>query len=188
MAKGIFPIEKLQQIETPFYYYDAELLRKTLCSINEEARKHEGFTVHYAVKANANPKVLRLIREALHLTPAARPGHRTTGLYPVAGRLYNPKHFRITIALPRLRHYRFNTVAHYSIRKKEGIALQLTYPLSVLYHIFYTNLYDLVLPYRNHRSFFFCHKIFLAASFTELTYPRRRSIVGALPECSRLLV
>ena len=64
MAKGIFPIEKLQQIETPFYYYDAEVLRKTLCSINEEARKHEGFTVHYAVKANANPKVLRLIREA----------------------------------------------------------------------------------------------------------------------------
>ena len=64
MAKGIFPIDKLQQIETPFYYYDAELLRKTLCSINEEARKHEGFTVHYAVKANANPKVLRLIREA----------------------------------------------------------------------------------------------------------------------------
>ena len=64
MAKGIFPIEKLQQIETPFYYYDAELLRKTLCSINEEAGKHEGFTVHYAVKANANPKVLRLIREA----------------------------------------------------------------------------------------------------------------------------
>ena len=40
------------------------MLRKTLCSINEEAGKHEGFTVHYAVKANANPKVLRLIREA----------------------------------------------------------------------------------------------------------------------------
>ena len=64
MAKGIFPIEKLQQIETPFYYYDAELLRQTLRSINEEAGKHEGFTVHYAVKANANPKVLRIIREA----------------------------------------------------------------------------------------------------------------------------
>ena len=64
MAKGIFPIEKLQQIETPFYYYDAELLRQTLRRINEEAGKHEGFTVHYAVKANANPKVLRIIREA----------------------------------------------------------------------------------------------------------------------------
>ena len=64
MAKGIFPIDKLQQIETPFYYYDAELLRQTLRSINEEAGKHEGFVVHYAVKANANPKVLRIIREA----------------------------------------------------------------------------------------------------------------------------
>ena len=64
MAKGNFPIEKLQQIETPFYYYDAELLRQTLRSINDEASKHEGFTVHYAVKANANPRVLRIIREA----------------------------------------------------------------------------------------------------------------------------
>ena len=64
MAKGIFPVEKLQSIQTPFYYYDAELLRQTLRSINEEAGKHEGFTVHYAVKANANPNVLRIIREA----------------------------------------------------------------------------------------------------------------------------
>jgi diaminopimelate decarboxylase len=64
MAKGQFPVEKLQQIETPFYYYDAELLRETLRSINAEAQKHEGFVVHYAVKANANPRVLRIIREA----------------------------------------------------------------------------------------------------------------------------
>ena len=64
MAKGQFPVEKLQLIETPFYYYDAELLRETLRSINAEAQKHEGFVVHYAVKANANPRVLRIIREA----------------------------------------------------------------------------------------------------------------------------
>ena len=64
MAKGQFPIEKLQSIQTPFYYYDAELLRQTLRAINEEAGKHEGFVVHYAVKANANPRVLRIIREA----------------------------------------------------------------------------------------------------------------------------
>ena len=63
MAKGQFPVEKLQQIETPFYYYDAELLRETLRSINAEAQKHEGFVVHFAVKANANPRVLRIIRE-----------------------------------------------------------------------------------------------------------------------------
>ena len=64
MAKGIFPVEKLQSIQTPFYYYDTELLRQTLQAIVSEARKHEGFVVHYAVKANANPKILRIIREA----------------------------------------------------------------------------------------------------------------------------
>ncbi len=64
MAKGHFPVEKLQSIQTPFYYYDTELLRQTLRTINEEAGKHEGFVVHYAVKANANPHLLRIIREA----------------------------------------------------------------------------------------------------------------------------
>ncbi len=64
MSKGIFPVEKLQSIQTPFYYYDTELLRQTLQAINNEAHKHEGFVVHYAVKANANPKILRIIREA----------------------------------------------------------------------------------------------------------------------------
>ena len=64
MGKGIFPIERFQKIQTPFYYYDTEVLRQTLRTINEEAGKHEGFVVHYAIKANANPKILRIIREA----------------------------------------------------------------------------------------------------------------------------
>ena len=64
MGKGKFPIERLQEIQTPFYYYDSDVLRQTLRTINEEAGKHEGFVVHYAVKANANPKILRIIREA----------------------------------------------------------------------------------------------------------------------------
>ena len=64
MSKGIFPIDKLERIKTPFYYYDTDLLRQTLRTINSEAGKHEGFVVHYAVKANANPKLLRIIREA----------------------------------------------------------------------------------------------------------------------------
>ena len=54
----------MERLRTPFYYYDAELLRQTLQTIREEVSKHEGFCVHYAVKANANPKVLRIIREA----------------------------------------------------------------------------------------------------------------------------
>ena len=62
--KGIFPIDKLERIKTPFYYYDTELLRTTLRAINEEVHNHEAFCVHYAVKANANPRVLRIIREA----------------------------------------------------------------------------------------------------------------------------
>ena len=62
--KGTFPIEKFAQLRTPFYYYDMELLRRTLHAITSEAARHEGFVVHYAVKANANPKVLRAIRQA----------------------------------------------------------------------------------------------------------------------------
>ena len=62
--KGLFPIEKLEGLRTPFYYYDTELLRQTLRTINDEAGRHEGFVVHYAIKANANPKLLNIIREA----------------------------------------------------------------------------------------------------------------------------
>ncbi|MBP3286216.1 MAG: diaminopimelate decarboxylase [Prevotella sp.] len=64
MTKGQFPTNQFQQLRTPFYYYDTELLRKTLQTINDEAGKHEGFVVHYAVKANANPQLLRIIRQA----------------------------------------------------------------------------------------------------------------------------
>ena len=62
--KGIFPTEKFQGMETPFYYYDTKVLRDTLNAINRETGKHEGFCVHYAIKANANPKVLRIICQA----------------------------------------------------------------------------------------------------------------------------
>ena len=62
--KGTFPIDKFQEIQTPFYYYDTAVLRKTLKTINEEAGKHDNFEVHYAVKANANPKVLNIICQA----------------------------------------------------------------------------------------------------------------------------
>ena len=62
--KGQLPVEKFNNIRTPFYYYDMELLQQTLDTINEEAGKHAGYKVHYAVKANVNPKVLQLIRHA----------------------------------------------------------------------------------------------------------------------------
>ena len=62
--KGKFPVEKFQTLRTPFYYYDTEVLRQTLRAINAEIAKHEGYNVHYAVKANANAQLLRIIREA----------------------------------------------------------------------------------------------------------------------------
>ena len=61
--KGTFPINKFRELETPFYYYDANLLRDTLNVIRTEAAKYNKFCVHYAIKANANPKVLSIIRE-----------------------------------------------------------------------------------------------------------------------------
>ena len=58
-----FPIDKFKKIETPFYYYDCDLLRETLQAINKELKKYENFIVHYAVKANANAKVLNIIQQ-----------------------------------------------------------------------------------------------------------------------------
>ena len=60
----LFPIEQLRKLPTPFYYYDLALLRKTLLAITDEVAKYENFEVHYAIKANANPKVLSVIRQS----------------------------------------------------------------------------------------------------------------------------
>ena len=62
--KGKFPLQSFAALRTPFYYYDTDLLRTTLETINSEVRRHEAFCVHYAVKANANPQVLKTIRRA----------------------------------------------------------------------------------------------------------------------------
>ncbi len=56
-----FPLQKLQNIKTPFYYYDMELLERTLKTVSEEAKKN-AFVVHYAIKSNANARVLEMIR------------------------------------------------------------------------------------------------------------------------------
>lgn len=62
--KGTFPTDKFRELRTPFYYYDTQLLRKTLDTIKAEAGRYENYIVHYAIKANANPKVLAIIRES----------------------------------------------------------------------------------------------------------------------------
>ena len=62
--KGTFPVEAFEKLQTPFYYYDTALLRATLDTIRREAGRYEGFEVHYAIKANANPKVLNIVCQA----------------------------------------------------------------------------------------------------------------------------
>ena len=49
---------------TPFYYYDTRLLQATLDAISSSIAAYPHFHVHYALKANANPKLLRLIQQA----------------------------------------------------------------------------------------------------------------------------
>ena len=44
--KGTFPIGKFREMETPFYYYDANLLRETLQTIKDESGKYNKFCVH----------------------------------------------------------------------------------------------------------------------------------------------
>lgn len=58
-----FPIERFRDIRTPFYYYDINLLQATLSSVNKAA-DDPAFRVHYAVKANVNPVILREILSA----------------------------------------------------------------------------------------------------------------------------
>ena len=57
-----FPIERFKDIRTPFYYYDIDLLMATLAAVREAAPEKE-FCVHYAIKANTNPKILKLIAD-----------------------------------------------------------------------------------------------------------------------------
>jgi len=51
----------LKRKKTPFYFYDIDLLRKTLSLAKSEADKY-GYSVHYALKANANERILSEIK------------------------------------------------------------------------------------------------------------------------------
>jgi len=60
--KQNFPIDKFKSLATPFYYYDIDVLNATLQALVKEANKYN-YHIHYAIKANANPRILSLIRE-----------------------------------------------------------------------------------------------------------------------------
>jgi diaminopimelate decarboxylase len=53
-------IGKFREIDTPFYYYDLDVLRSTLETVSKESL-HSGYKAHYALKANSNPRLLKII-------------------------------------------------------------------------------------------------------------------------------
>ncbi len=55
-------LEKVKGLESPFYFYDMALLKETVALAQQTAQPYN-YHIHYALKANANPKILNVIRE-----------------------------------------------------------------------------------------------------------------------------
>lgn len=60
-TKGL--VSSFKNKETPFYYYDLDILKKTLDAAIKFSSKYD-FHVHYALKANFNERILRIIKES----------------------------------------------------------------------------------------------------------------------------
>jgi diaminopimelate decarboxylase len=58
-----FPVDKLRTLRTPLYYYDTALLQRTLHLLHTQTQRY-GYHQHYAIKANANPRILTRIAAA----------------------------------------------------------------------------------------------------------------------------
>src|SRR5690554_5729144 len=56
-------IRQFQQLETPFFYYDLELLQQTIDAVRMHGVS-KGYHIHYAMKANNNDRILEAMREA----------------------------------------------------------------------------------------------------------------------------
>ena len=56
-------ISKLQEVETPFYFYDLALLDQTIAEVHSQI-SDTSYHVHYALKANANNEILARIKKA----------------------------------------------------------------------------------------------------------------------------
>ncbi len=55
-------ISKFSELDTPFYYYDLNLLKKTLEALSIESSKRN-YKIHYALKANSNDRILKIISD-----------------------------------------------------------------------------------------------------------------------------
>jgi len=53
-------VDKFRDLPTPFYYYDLDVLNPTCQKVEKESR-YSGYRIHYALKANPNPRILNII-------------------------------------------------------------------------------------------------------------------------------
>ena len=53
--------QKLTKLKTPFYFYDLDLLDKTILSLKESLDAN--YSIYYAIKANNNSKIIKLIKD-----------------------------------------------------------------------------------------------------------------------------
>ncbi|WP_428235931.1 diaminopimelate decarboxylase [Gracilimonas sp.] len=56
-------ISALQEFKTPYFFYDLDVLRNTLDQVKKHAIS-KGFHVHFALKANNQTRILKVIKEA----------------------------------------------------------------------------------------------------------------------------
>lgn len=56
-------VSSFKQLETPFFYYDLNLLDDTLNAVKEHGLSRD-YHIHFALKSNNNKRILNLIREA----------------------------------------------------------------------------------------------------------------------------
>lgn len=61
MRKSTDILQLAAKSDTPFYFYDIALLQQTVDAIQQEAKRYE-YHVHYALKANTNTELLKIIR------------------------------------------------------------------------------------------------------------------------------
>ena len=53
-------IDRFRDLPTPFYYYDLEVLNAICKKVKKESESSDS-RIHYAIKANANPRLLKII-------------------------------------------------------------------------------------------------------------------------------
>ena len=54
-------LKGVPNFRTPYYLYHKDKLRNTLETLKQTVEKDDNFVVHYAIKANDNPDVMKFI-------------------------------------------------------------------------------------------------------------------------------